>query len=133
MQIGDGGIVLGSPFGEPWRLAFLPQHGEYRNEARFVTDDDAFQHLQVSIFEGAPGTIVAFTDGLEDLLLDPFDYAVHSPLFERLTRQLGRPAHWGFDKRLSVELSDLMRSGAVRSRTSDDITLLALRFGEASS
>lgn len=128
VQIGDGGIVMGSPWGAPWRLAFTPQHGEYRNESRFISDSDAMDHLQQSSFDGSPGTIVLFTDGLEDLLLDPFSYAVHTPLFDRLGVELAGHQEHGLHKRLSADLHTLMSSGDVRSRTNDDTALLAIRF-----
>jgi hypothetical protein len=128
VQIGDGGIVMGSPSGPPWRLAFTPQHGEYRNEARFISDSDAMDHLQQSSFDGPTGTLVMFTDGLEDLLLDPFTYVVHTPLFDRLGAELAEHHERGLHKRLSADLMDLMASGSVRSRTNDDTTLLAIRF-----
>lgn len=128
VQIGDGGIVMGSPWGPPWRLAFTPQHGEYRNESKFITDADAMDHLQQSSLEGPPGTFVMFTDGLEDLLLDPFSYAVHTPLFDHLGVALANHGPRGLHKPLCAELAGLMSSGAVRSRTNDDTTLLAIRF-----
>lgn len=131
VQIGDGGIVMGSPWSAPWRLAFKPQHGEYRNESRFITDSDAMDHLQLSSLDRLAGTLVMFTDGLEDLLLDPFDFAVHTPLFDRLAEELSGHDERGHHERLSAELHTLMEDGSVRARTSDDTTLLAIRFEEA--
>ena len=128
VQIGDGGIVMGSPWGPPWRLAFTPHHGEYRNECRFIPESDAMDHLQQASFEGPPGTMVLFTDGLEDLLLHPFNYAVHTPLFDRLGAELAEHHERGLHKKLSADLLTLMSSGDVRSRTNDDATLLAIRF-----
>lgn len=128
VQIGDGGIVMGSPWGPPWRLAFTPQHGEYRNESRFISDSDAMDHLQQTSFDGPPGTMVLFTDGLEDLLLDPFSYAIHAPLFDHLGAELAGHHERGLHKRLSADLFALMSGGSVRSRTNDDTTLLAICF-----
>lgn len=133
VQIGDGGIVLGSPFGPPWRLAFNPQHGEYRNECRFITDADAMDNLQLSSLDGPPGTMVLFTDGLEDLLLAPFSYAVHTPLFDHVGAALANHIPRGLHKPLSAELAALMAGSSVRSRTNDDTTLLAIRFEGSAS
>ena len=128
VQIGDGGIVMGSPSGA-WRLAFPPQHGEYRNESRFITDADALDRLQQTVFEGSPGTVVMFTDGLEDLLITP-KLDVHTPLFDYVGARLARYPARGFLDGLSTELTELMHNGSVRSRTNDDIALLAIRIEE---
>lgn len=129
VQIGDGGIVSGPP----WRLAFSPQHGEFRNESRFITDADALDWLQQTTLLGNPRTLVLFTDGLEDLLLDPGTLAVHPPLFDHVGAQLARHSKRGLHAALSADLNDLMVGGSVRSRTDDDTTLLAIYFEEALS
>jgi len=128
VQIGDGGIVMRSRNDPGWRLAFPPHHGEFCNESRFITDRDAMDWLQLTSIEGAPGTLIAFTDGLEDLLLSPATLEVHPPLFDHIGERLGRFRNGGLDPDLSAELDELMVSGSVRSRTDDDTTLLAIRF-----
>lgn len=129
LQIGDGGIVMGNEQ-SGWRAVFPPQHGEYHNESRFITDADAFDWLQQSQHGGPPQTIVAFTDGLEDLLLCPRTLAVHPPLFDQIARQLATSPASGHLSQVSTAIADLLVSGPVRSRTDDDATFLAIRFDE---
>jgi serine/threonine protein phosphatase PrpC len=124
LQIGDGAIVTGPP----WAIVFEPQHGQFHNESRFITDADAFDRLEHRVRPGPPGTIVLFTDGLEDLVLAPKSLAVHPPLFDHIAAGLALPEPPGLRSTLSAELADQLTSGAVRSRTDDDTTLLAIRF-----
>lgn len=126
-QVGDGGIVHRADDMTAWQLALEPQHGEYRNESRFISDADALDWLDIVSIDGPPGTIVAFTDGLEDLVLGTF-YEVHPPLFDLIADRLAQKTGAGLDRELSTELTELLVSGAVRSRTDDDTTLLAIRF-----
>lgn len=124
LQIGDGAIVTGPP----WAIVFEPQHGRFHNESRFITDADAFDRLQHTIRSGPQGSIVMFTDGLEDLVLAPKTLAVHPPLFDYIAAHLALPRRPGLHGALSAEIAEQMTSGAVRSRTDDDTTLLAIRF-----
>lgn len=128
VQIGDGGIVMRTGNDQTWRLAFPPHHGEFHNESRFITDRDAMDWLQLTSIDGRPGIVIAFTDGLEDLLLSPATLEVHPPLFDHIGERLERFRGGGLDRELSAELDQLMTSGSVRSRTNDDTTLLAIRF-----
>lgn len=124
LQIGDGAILTGPS----WKIVFPPQHGRFHNESRFITDTDAFDRIQHAVRSGSMGTIMLFTDGLEDLVLAPKTLAVHPPLFDQIDASLSSPGPPGLREPLSAELSDHLTSGAVRARTDDDTTLLALRF-----
>ena len=124
LQIGDGAIVTGPP----WKIVFPPQHGQFHNESRFITDADAFDRVQHTVRSGPMGTIALFTDGLEDLVLAPKTLAVHPPLFDQIAVSLSSSGPPGLREPLSAELSDHLTSGAVRARTDDDTTLIALRF-----
>jgi hypothetical protein len=65
MQIGDGFLVAREDDKENYRLLFLPQHGDYANEAAFVTDPDMSEEMEVCVVPGNISFLSASTDGLE--------------------------------------------------------------------
>lgn len=130
-QIGDGAIVLG--IGGNRRIAFRPQHGDFVNQAAFLTDDDALNTLQVMAIDAVPEFIVLFSDGLEDLLVSPKDLSVHPPLFDFLAAAFGAvPDEAGLQSAISDQLSRMLSSKAVTSRSDDDTSIVAIRM-EATS
>ncbi len=62
-QIGDGAVVFSRGTERPWEPALWPDHGEYVNTTRFLTDADAFEHLRVVELTGPVGSVCLFSDG----------------------------------------------------------------------
>lgn len=130
-QIGDGAIVLG--IGNDRRVAFQPQHGDFVNQSAFLTDEDALDALQVMVIDAVPEIVVLFSDGLEDLLVSPKDLSVHPPFFDYLGSAFGAtPGEDGNQSAISEQLSHMLTSKAVTSRSDDDTSVVAIRM-EASS
>ena len=129
-QIGDGAIVLG--IGSDRRVAFRPQHGDFVNQSAFLTDDHALNALQVMVLDAVPEFVVAFSDGLEDLLVSPKDLSVHPPFFNYLAGAFGAPSECGLRSSVSEQLSHMLASKAVTSRSDDDTSIVAIHVGARS-
>ena len=127
VQIGDGGIVIRDA-SDRWRLVFQPQHGEYANTSYFITDADALDRLETRIVLKPLSEVVLFSDGLEDLLLRPGSLDVHPPFFEYLRSAFSLAESPGPHDGLSQRLGELLDSPAVRNRSDDDASVVALHF-----
>lgn len=132
LQVEDGATVI-QPGGQPPRVVFWPDNGEYANQTCFVTDvPDA--HIHVAAPQEKIERVSLVTDGLQTLALSLRDRAPHAPFFEPMFRtvealeELGTEAH----TRLNRGLAAFLDSPAVNARTSDDKTLVLatrLNFG----
>ena len=121
-QLGDGATTA-RIHGE-WSLLSRPDGGEYAGETFFLVSEPSIDaRLQ---FHGIPaGTdgLVAFTDGLQSLLLQP-GFHPHPPILEKLLR--------GFDSgaspsTLEQQLAAFLNHPLVLERTHDDKSLFLLR------
>ena len=129
-QIGDGAVVIDD--GEQgWRPVHWPEHGEYANTTRFLTEPDALEALQVATLERPVRRVCLFSDGLERLVLDFRDRSAHAPFFDAIFRPIDAHAEAGHAAHISRELEALLASDKINSRTDDDKSLLcaALRAG----
>ena len=129
-QIGDGAVVVDD--GEQgWRPVHWPEHGEYANTTRFLTDPDALEALQVATLERSVRRVCLFSDGLERLVLDFRDRSAHAPFFDAIFRPIDTHAEAGHAAHISRQLEALLASDKINSRTDDDKSLLcaALRAG----
>jgi hypothetical protein len=125
VQIGDGGIVLDT--GDGFELAIVPMAGEYANTTRFVTDDDAMDHLAIRTYARAALRVAAFTDGMQRLVVDMARQAPYEPVFARLFQVLSA-ATADQEAGLHAALVQFLEGRCVNERTDDDKTLaLALR------
>ncbi len=126
MQIGDGAMVMGREDGSV-RMLTVPDHGEYINEASFVTDSDYVKHAQyVAVPRSDIWGIALMTDGLQILALDLATNTPHLPFFSPLFAFAARPD--ATTEELTAELIDFLESERVCARTEDDKTLvLAVR------
>ena len=123
LQIGDGVIVV-SRDGEEWGWEFWPQHGEYVNTTRFLTDDDALQFLQVAPFDVRVSDIALMSDGLEPLALHYASRSVHAPFFDGMFSPLLRSQGEGEIASLSAALEEFLASERVADRAGDDVSLI---------
>jgi hypothetical protein len=120
-HIGDGGIAVDS--GGGLELVFWPEAGEYANMTRFITDEDALEHVRMVVTDSAPDEVAVFTDGIQRLALDFKTCSVHAPFFAPMMAVLRRqpPAECAA---LDEQLAAFLDSAKVNSRTDDDKTLV---------
>jgi serine/threonine protein phosphatase PrpC len=131
LQIGDGIIAAQTAGDRPWHIAFWPQKGEYYNETRFLTDQDATSHVLVSRLEVGITRLAVCSDGLEALCLIRAERAVFSPFFDEIARTVLAVPDESANE-LNPALERYLGSDAVNDVTDDDKTLvLAARRPEA--
>lgn len=127
LQIGDGVIVVG-PKADGWCWVFWPQHGEYANTTRFLTDDDWESHLQAGPLRAADHRIAVITDGLERLALHYESKTVFQPFFDGLFRPLCETRSIAEAEALRPALEEFLGSDRVTSQTDDDISIVLAMF-----
>jgi len=124
-QVGDGAVVAADGDGEVFSLT-TPSSGEYLNETTFLTCTAALD-LQLGVWRGPLAHWAMLTDGLQMLALRMPEGAPHAPFFAPLFKFL---ANQPDPAQAQALLADFLRSGRVRERTDDDLTLiLATRSG----
>jgi hypothetical protein len=122
-QIGDGVIAVRSGDDE-WCWVFWPQHGEFVNTTRFLTEDDALDHLQVDSLPAAVSDLVLLSDGLERLALNFSTKEIFEPFFTGLSKPLVSSPGVGKIVSLSTKLEAFIKSERICSRSDDDISLI---------
>lgn len=122
-QIGDGAIVVRENM-DAWCYAFWPQHGEYVNTTRFLTDHDSIEQLQVDELPARPEDIVLFSDGLERLGLCFEGQLPYDPFFNGVIAPLIASKGSGEIIVLSARLEEFLASPRVAERTDDDVSLI---------
>ncbi len=82
-QLGDGAVVAGEL---PDRLFLVnrPQRGEYANETYFLTQEDALEQVQVSVWEKAVTSLAVMSDGLTRLAMQLPAHEPYLPFFQPL-------------------------------------------------
>jgi hypothetical protein len=124
-QIGDGAVVgEHEGNGGGWEPLLWPEHGEYVNTTRFLTDADALDHLRVVELPGPARNVCLFSDGLERLVLDFRSRSAHAPFFDAVFRRFGEVPQAGYAAQVSHELTQLLSSDAVNQRTDDDKSIV---------
>lgn len=124
IQIGDGAIVVSHGEEDGWSYVFWPQHGEFANTTNFVVSEKAVSALEFELAERPVSEIAIFTDGIENLVLQKANRAVHEPFFRSMFPAVRRSKVNGFDEALSRSLEGYLSSKAVTNRTDDDKTLI---------
>lgn len=122
LHVGDGGAVGRLSSGE-WQTLTWPAHGEYASTTFFVTDDPE-PRLVVERHRQHFEAIVAFTDGLERLVLDFAQIKPHAKFFDSIVAPVASSTSEGRDAKLSEQLGQYLDSDAVNARTDDDKTLI---------
>jgi serine/threonine protein phosphatase PrpC len=125
-QIGDGAAVVADEGGN-LRTLTVPQHGEFINEALFLTSDNMVASMQVQVWRGCPRYVALFTDGLERLVLSRPENTPHAPFFQpvfHFTAALGEVTAG------QEHLARFLRSDRMRGRSDDDLTLLLAAYVE---
>jgi hypothetical protein len=123
LQIGDGVIVVGDE-ADGWRWMFWPERGEYANTTRFLTDNDALEHLRVAELRSSPTEVAIMTDGLQSLALHYASRSVNEPFFHGMFQPLHGSSGFREVPALSASLEQFFSSDRVRMRTDDDVSLI---------
>jgi hypothetical protein len=124
LQIGDGAIVFGARGEDDWCIASWPQHGEYLNTTRFLTEPASREAFEFTLAELPVYEVAVFTDGIEGLVLHYATQTVHSPFFDGMCPAVRASDAPGFNAALSRQLESYLSSPAITERADDDITLL---------
>ena len=124
-QLGDGAVVAGeSP--DQLFLVNRPQRGEYANETYFLTQEDALEHVQVSVNERAVNSLAVMSDGLTRLALRLPAQVPYLPFFQPL---FAFATHAEEEQIAAGHLLEFLNSERVCDRTDDDKSLvLAVRL-----
>lgn len=122
-HIGDGGVVAQCKDSGDWLPLSWPEHGEYASTTYFVTDLKT-PRLRVVDDKIRVSTIVAFSDGIERLVLDFEKKEAPPPFFNSMATALSKSSVIGKDTELSEHLSTFVRSDRVTQRSDDDITIV---------
>lgn len=120
---GDGAIVARHRDTGEWLLLSPPQHGEYASTTYFVTDEPSpalRMERQRNVFDA----FALFSDGIENLVLDPVTGAPSPAFFTPMIRPLVRSITLGRDRDLSAALAQFLAGENVNARTDDDKTLI---------
>jgi Protein phosphatase 2C len=123
LQIGDGVIVV-SDDDEGWSWMFWPQRGEYTNTTHFLTDENAIDHIETTVFRGSIKDVALMSDGLESLALHYASKTVYNPFFTGMFQHLQNAEGSAEIGQLSALLESFLSSDQVRSRTDDDTSLI---------
>jgi hypothetical protein len=118
-----------SPENRPISLFLVNQaRGEYANETYFLTQEDALERVQASVYEKAVNYLAVMSDGLTRLALQLPAQEPHLPFFQPLFAFAAR-AHE--EEQAARHLVDFLNSERVCDRTDDDKSLvLAVRLPE---
>ncbi len=124
VQIGDGAIVFLASGEDDWCIASWPQHGEYLNTTRFLTEPASREAFEFTLAALPVYEVAVFTDGIEGLVLHYATQTVHSPFFDGMFPAVRASETPGFNEALSQQLASYLSSPAITERADDDITLL---------
>ncbi|HOE64525.1 MAG TPA: PP2C family serine/threonine-protein phosphatase [Candidatus Paceibacterota bacterium] len=130
LQIGDGLIAVRENE-KSWCWVFWPQHGEFVNTTRFITDDDAMDFIQIDVLPPIINDIILLSDGLENLALDIASKQIFDPFFSGLISPLHLADGVGEILDLSSKLEGFLKSERITARTDDDTSLIiATRYSQ---
>lgn len=122
-HIGDGAIVGRDDESGAWTVLSEPRHGEYASTTYFVTDDPQ-PALRIGRFLNHFDALAAFSDGIENLVIDSATGEPSAGFFNPMAKPLSASTMTGKDKTLSKSLADFLASDRLNERTDDDKTLI---------
>lgn len=123
IQLGDGAVVM-SDDDDNWTYVHWPQHGEYANTTRFMSDPDATEQAMIASISHRVDEFAVFSDGIEHLVLNTATTEVYAPFFDRMLQPVRKVAEPGLNETLSMGLEKYLSSPTINDRTSDDKTLI---------
>jgi hypothetical protein len=124
LQVGDGAIVFWARGEDDWCIASWPQHGEYLNTTRFLTEPASRGAFEFTLTAVPVYEVAVFTDGIERLALHYATQTVHSPFFDSMFPAVRASETPGLNEALSQQLASYLSSPTITERADDDITLL---------
>lgn len=122
-HIGDGAVVARNRDSASWSVLSKPHHGEYISTTYFVTDDPQ-PALRIGRHPNQFNGIAAFSDGIENLVLDSVTGAASASFFTPMAKPLDASTATGRDCALSRSLATFLASDRLNERTDDDKTLI---------
>ncbi|MBK1779705.1 protein phosphatase 2C domain-containing protein [Advenella sp. WQ 585] len=122
-HIGDGAIVARDRDDAQWSVLSKPHHGEYASTTYFVTDDPQ-PTMRIGRHPNRFNAIAAFSDGIENLVLDSVTGAAYAAFFTPMAKPLEASTVTGRDCTLSRSLAAFLGSDRLNERTDDDKTLI---------
>lgn len=122
-HIGDGAIVVRNKDSHLWRVLSEPHHGEYASTTYFVTDDPQ-PAMRIGRHPNVFDAVAAFSDGIENLVLDSVTGAASAAFFSPMVKPLDASTVTGKDYNLSRSLAIFLASDRLNERTDDDKTLI---------
>lgn len=122
-HIGDGAIVARDRGSTLWKVLSEPHHGEYASTTYFVTDDPQ-PALRIGRHPNVFNAIAAFSDGIENLVLDSVTGTASAAFFTPMAKPLDASTTTGRDCMLSRSLAAFLASDRLNERTDDDKTLI---------
>ena len=123
IQIGDG--VIACDFGEGLHIPIRPMCGEYANQTRFITDEDAFSIATASTTNALPIRLALMSDGLQRLAINMSTSTPHEPFFSPFFSALASATD-DVIPTLTIALQRFLESPQVNARTDDDKTLVVV-------
>jgi serine/threonine protein phosphatase PrpC len=122
-HIGDGAVVARDDESGAWTLLSEPHHGEYAATTYFVTDEPQ-PALRIGRFPNHFDALAAFSDGIENLVIDSATGEPSAGFFNPMAKPLIASTILGKDKSLSKSLASFLASDRLNERTDDDKTLI---------
>lgn len=122
-HIGDGAIVVRNRDNAEWSVLSEPHHGEYASTTYFVTDDPQ-PVMRIGSHRNVFNAVAAFSDGIENLVLDSVTGAASAAFFSPMAKPLDASTATGRDCALSRSLAAFLASDRLNERTDDDKTLV---------
>lgn len=123
LQLGDGAIIYESA-GQVARLT-RAWRSKFAGETVFVTSPDAQEQASIARLDAAGiNGLALLTDGLEPVATDLTSGVPFAPFFVPLFNFTSATGHDTDQLRRSNQLTELLDSERIRSRTHDDTTLL---------
>lgn len=122
-HIGDGAVVARDRDNALWSVLSAPHHGEYASTTYFATDDPQ-PALRIGRHPRQFNSIAAFSDGIENLVLDSVTGAASAAFFTPMAKPLDASITTGRDRTLSRGLATFLASERLNERTDDDKTLI---------
>ena len=123
LQVGDGAIVVAERGTDDFSWVFWPQHGEFANQTYFIVQDDVDQVFKFEVGTNRIDEVALFSDGIERLVLDIANKAVHTPSFRPIFKWLAGTEPTGTAEP-SAALTAYLGSAHINARTDDDKTLV---------
>lgn len=123
-QIGDGAIAFRTVTDPAWRLAAIPQRGEFVNETTFVTSAEAMRQIQSLRVSEPVIEFAMMTDGVEAFAIRQATRLPHLPFMDHVLAGIRRDEPLGFSEPWSNWLKGFLDDEAVAAKTDDDKTLV---------